>query len=61
MDAARHAGFTGIRYNSVRAIDGANLVLFDSDTSASYVGGIERHTYKAHKDVAPLDLDNLSF
>ena len=55
MDAARHAGFTGIRYNSVRAVDGENLVLFDSDTSASYVGGIKR------QDVTPLDLGNLSF
>ena len=56
MDAARHAGFTGIRYNSVRAVDGVNLVLFGSDTSASYVGAIERHTCKA----IPLHLDNLS-
>lgn len=57
MDAARHAGFTGIRYNSVRAMDGVNLVLFNSDTSASYsyVGEIERHTYKG------VPLDNLPF
>ena len=55
MDAARHARFMGIRYNSVRAIDGVNLVLFDSDMSASYVGGIERHTYEGVR------LDNLSF
>ena len=56
MDAAKHAGFAGIRYSSVRAFEGVNLVLFNSDTSADYAGEIERHTYNPHKAVTLLDL-----
>jgi hypothetical protein len=61
MDVAKHEGFTGIRYSSVRAFEGENLVLFDRDTPADYVGEIERHAYKPHEGSAPFDPNDLPF
>jgi RES domain-containing protein len=43
MDAAKLAGFTGIRYPSVRCFDGMNLVLFDRTSPAECVGSPEKH------------------
>ena len=43
MDAAKLAGFEGIRYRSARAYDGENLVLFRRDWPAKCVGDSHRH------------------
>ena len=38
MDAAKEAGFAGIRYRSVRSFQGQNVVLFDRESPAKFVG-----------------------
>ena len=38
MDAAKAAGFAGIRYRSVRYFQGQNVVLFDRESLAKFVG-----------------------
>lgn len=38
MDAAKAAGFAGIRYRSVRSFQGQNVVLFDREWPAKFVG-----------------------
>ena len=38
MDAAKAAGFAGIRYRSVRSFQGQNVVLFDRESPATFVG-----------------------
>ena len=43
MDAAKQAGFEAIRYRSVRALHGENLVLFRRDWPAVCVGSPQRH------------------
>ena len=43
MDAAKLAGFEGIRYRSTRASDGENVVLFRRDWPATTVGKRKRH------------------
>lgn len=43
MDAAKRAGFEAIRYRSVRAVDGENLVLFRRDWPAGCVSSPQRH------------------
>jgi hypothetical protein len=55
MDVAKCAGFAGVRYSSVRAAEGENLVLFDSDVPTVCVGVIERREYKP--DTRPLNDD----
>jgi hypothetical protein len=48
MDAAKLAGFEGIRYRSTRAWEGENVVLFRRDWPAATVGRRKRH--KVEKD-----------
>jgi hypothetical protein len=43
MDAAKLAGFEGLRYRSARAYDGEYLVLFHRDWPAHCVGQSRRH------------------
>ena len=43
MDAAKAAGFTGIRYRSARSVEGQNVVLFDNKWPAKFVGKPVRH------------------
>lgn len=43
MDAAKAAGFAGIRYRSVRSFQGQNVVLFDRAWPAKFVGKPVRH------------------
>ena len=43
MDAAKVAGFDGIRYRSVRSFQGQNLVLFDRAWPAKFIGKPVRH------------------
>jgi hypothetical protein len=43
MDGAKAAGFAGIRYRSVRSFQGQNLVLFDRDWPAMFIGKPKRH------------------
>ena len=38
MDAAKAAGFAGIRYRSVPSFGGQNVVLFDRESPAQFVG-----------------------
>ena len=38
MDAAKAPGFAGIRYRSVRSFQGQNVVLFDPESPAKFVG-----------------------
>jgi len=49
MDAAKLAGFQGIKYRSTRASSGANLVLFNGKWPADYVGEPVRHEQEAHE------------
>jgi RES domain len=50
MDAAKLAGFEGIRYRSVRAMDGENLVLFRRDWPAECVGEPRQHVEEEARD-----------
>ena len=50
MDAAKLAGFQAIRYRSVRASSGANLVLFDGNWPAESVGEPVCHKQEAKPD-----------
>ena len=43
MDAAKAAGFAGIRYRSVRSFQGQNVVLFDRAWPAKVIGKPMRH------------------
>ena len=43
MDAAKAAGFAGIRYRSVRSFQGQNVVLFDRESPAKFVGAPVRY------------------
>lgn len=49
MDAAKLAGFEGIRYRSVRSLYGQNLVLFNRDWPAEHVGEPVRHEREAYE------------
>jgi hypothetical protein len=49
MDTAKLAGFLGIRYRSVRATQGMNLVLFGRGWPATFVGPPEKRKEEAHQ------------
>ena len=61
MDAAKRAGFAGVRYSSVRAFQGANLVLFNREAPAKFVGAIERHEFEPHYGGPPFDPEDSPF
>ena len=50
MDVAKLAGFEGIRYRSVRAMHGENLVLFRRDWPAECTGEPQRHVEEESGD-----------
>jgi hypothetical protein len=57
MDAAKRAGFEGIRYRSARASEGQNLVLFRRDWPAECIGEPKRHEKRERPKVEQPELD----
>jgi hypothetical protein len=61
MDAAKAAGFSGIRYRSVRSFQGENLVLFGRDWPAKVIGKPKRHEQEKSKTRSGDDYEDVPF